>query len=134
MVNGPTFSAYQSSAQTLPSNTFTKLRFQTEEWDTASAFDNVTNYRFTPQVAGYYQVTGGMVLGDTNSNTLVVVYKNGAAYRFGPTDPYDRNQMTTLVYLNGSTDYIELYGRVAYRQILDASLGTFFQAAMVRSA
>lgn len=53
-INGPAFSAYQSSAQTLSSGTITKIEFQTEEFDTDNCFDNAINYRFTPNVAGYY--------------------------------------------------------------------------------
>ena len=51
---GPSFSAYQSSAQTLSTNTWTKAQYNVEEWDTANCYDNATNYRFTPNVAGYY--------------------------------------------------------------------------------
>ena len=137
MVSGnmPAFSAYQSSAQTLSSATFTKLQFQTEEWDTANCFDNATNYRFTPNVAGYYLVTGSMTLGDTNSNNIVGIYKNGSVARFSSVNTVDRSQISAYIYLNGTTDYIELYGRVAYGQILDAaSTNTFFQASLVRSA
>jgi hypothetical protein len=37
---GPAFSAYQSSAQTF-FNTWTKIQFQTEEFDTNSNFDSI---------------------------------------------------------------------------------------------
>jgi hypothetical protein len=137
MVSGnmPAFSAFQSSAQTLSSNTFTKLQFQTEEWDTASAFDNTTNYRFTPTVAGYYLVTGSMTLGASNSNNFVQIYKNGSVARFGSQNTVDRSQISAYIYLNGTTDYIELYGRVVTGQVLDASsTNTYFQASLVRAA
>ena len=55
---GPAFKAYQSSAQTLANTTFTKISFDTEVFDTASCYDNSTNYRFTPNVAGYYYIKG----------------------------------------------------------------------------
>jgi hypothetical protein len=137
MVSGnmPAFSAFQSSAQTLSSNTFTKLQFQTEEWDTASAFDNTTNYRFNPQVAGYYLVTGSMTLGASVSNNFVQIYKNGSVARFGSQNTVDRSQISAYIYLNGTTDYIELYGRVVTGQVLDASsTNTYFQASLVRAA
>jgi hypothetical protein len=137
MVSGnmPAFSAYQSSAQTLSNNTFTKLQFQTEEWDTANCFDNTTNYRFTPNVAGYYLVTGSMTLGSSNSNNFVQVYKNGSVFRYGSQNTVDRSQICVQVYLNGSTDYIELYGRVVTGQVLDASsTNTWFQASLIRTA
>ena len=36
---GPSFAAYQSSAQTLSGATWTKVQLQTEEWDTNNCFD-----------------------------------------------------------------------------------------------
>jgi len=39
------------------------------------------------------------------------------------------------VYLNGSTDYIELYANISTGQILNSAIhNVYFQAAMVRSA
>lgn len=140
----PTFSAYQSSAQGIPNGTYTKISFQTEEWDTASAFDNATNYRFTPLVAGYYQVSGGASILQLINNTSmqVVIYKNGSAYKEGSSGAssasfYPRANMSALVYLNGSTDYIELW--VAHNFGLTYNLSatisaTYFQAVFVRSA
>src|SRR5210317_1629772 len=55
--SGPAFSAYQSSAQTIAGYTFVKMNLQTEEFDTDSCFDTSLS-RFTPTVAGYYQVNG----------------------------------------------------------------------------
>ena len=56
---GPTFSAYLSSGQTISNATHTKIQYNTEEWDTNNNYDNATNYRFTPTVAGYYQINAG---------------------------------------------------------------------------
>ena len=135
MGNGPAFSAYQSSAQTLSSATFTKLLFQTEEWDTNNNFASST---FTPTVAGYYQVSGGLAVSSVLTSIRVAIYKNGTVYKYINFD-YSSSASTAygsaLVYLNGSSDYIELYGRVAAGQALDAILhATYFQAAMVRGA
>ena len=134
-VNGPAFSAYQSSAQTLSSATFTKLLFQTEEWDTNSNFASST---FTPTVAGYYQVSGGLAIAAANTGIRVAIYKNGTVFKYLS---YDYSAAagaaygSALVYLNGSSDYIELYCRIAVGQALDALLyATYFQAAMARSA
>lgn len=137
--NGPSFSAYQSSSQTLTSNTWTKIQFQTEEWDTASCFDSTTNYRFTPNVAGYYSVTGKIQPNSTYSAGGVAVYKNGALYKYGNYNlnatTYSPASMTCLVYLNGSTDYVEFWGLLVSGQALVTTADmTYFQAAMVRSA
>lgn len=45
--NTPAFQAYLSANQTLPDNTWTKMQANTEDFDTDSAYDNSTNYRFT---------------------------------------------------------------------------------------
>jgi hypothetical protein len=137
MVNGPAFSAYQSSAQTLSSATWTKLLFQTEEFDTNSNFDSTTNYRFTPTVGGYYQVSGGLSLSATIASVNVQIYKNGSAFKviFAVNTNSVSGFGSSLVYLNGSTDYIELYGYISIGQAMAAaSNATYFQASMVRSA
>ena len=123
MVSGnmPAFSAYANASQTVTNNVFTKVALQVKEFDTANCFDNTTNYRFTPNVAGYYQVNAQLVLVGTVATTqaIVSVYKNGSANSWGinvnPSASLASNGSTnisysTLVYLNGSTDYIELYG------------------------
>lgn len=138
-VDGPTFSAYQSSSQTLSSATLTKIQFQTEEWDTASAFDNTTNYRFQPTVAGYYSLTGKIQPASSYSAGALGIYKNGSSYKYGS---YNNNasgnappSLSCLVYLNGSTDYVELWGLLTTGQGLVAAADmTYFQGYMVRGA
>ena len=141
---GPAFSAYANANQTITSNTFTKIQINTEEFDTNSNFDSTTNYRFTPTVAGYYQVNGSVNNYSSTSPTrlLAVIYKNGTAYkRFfdGAVSTgtfFANSEGSALVYLNGSSDYIELYGLiVATTAIVNTdSSYVYFQAAMVRSA
>ena len=52
--NTPAFHAYLSSNQTVPNNTVTKINFNTELYDSNGCYDNSSNYRFTPGVAGKY--------------------------------------------------------------------------------
>ena len=112
---GAAFSAYQSSAQTIGSATLTKVQFQTERFDTNSAFDSTTNYRFQPQVAGYYLITSGAGFNRANNNEgiYVAIYKNGASYATVGTNASGNTfaiaSVNALVYLNGSTDYVETY-------------------------
>lgn len=135
---GPAFSATQSSTQTLSSNTWTKISFQTKEFDTANCFDSTSTYRFTPNVAGYYQISGGYSVATTASIMYLQCYKNGSGYKLttnsgsaGLAGCYG----SILVYLNGTTDYIELYGYIVTGQALSAnSQATYFQAALVRAA
>lgn len=112
----PAFSAYLGTTQVISTLTFTKLQIDTEEFDTTNDYDNTTNYRFTPSVAGYYQITLTAFLqsvGDTKGS-LCSIYKNGGEVQRGNQGAngaaFDRiTTASTLVYLNGSTDYIEFY-------------------------
>jgi hypothetical protein len=131
----PAFSYYQSSAQTLSTTTFTKLTFTTSEFDTASGM--YSSSRFTPTVAGYYQVNSAVAVASTATQVILSVFKNGSEFKRSPNNTGAQNSggIGCLVYLNGSTDYIEMYGYLGVGQALIASAsGTYFQAAMIRSA
>jgi len=138
----PVFSAYSSSGQTLSNNTWTKIAFQTEEFDTNSNYDNATNYRFTPTVAGYYQVGGAISLGASPSYASCSLYKNGARFKDGVQAGSSANALSeltasALIYFNGSTDYVEFYALQASGGSSTTSAGayyTYFQAVMVRGA
>lgn len=142
MVNGPSFSASVTGTTTISSGVFTKMIFNSENWDTANCFDSVTNYRFTPNVAGYYLVTGSLDAGtSTNQNrALPVIYRNGSAYRAGvnlstANGGSFNSVVSSIVYFNGSTDYVELFAYVlATTAQYTNSSGTWFDAAMIRSA
>ena len=131
----PCFSAYQSSGQVIGAATATKVSFQTEVFDTASAFDSTTNYRFTPLVAGYYQATGGIYFGAAAQGAQLYIYKNGSNYLNNAYIITNGSTITGLIYCNGSTDYLELWCYlVAGYTLSAASYNTYFQAAMIRSA
>jgi len=131
---GPAFSAYPSSAQSVTLNVATRVLFGTEDFDTNS---NFASSRFTPTVAGYYQVSGGIQITTSFTTLIVYVYKNGASIKllqYVPTAGAVSGSM--LVYMNGSTDYLELYAVIGITQNLSAGAtdGTFFQASLVRAA
>lgn len=135
---GPAFSAYQSVLQAVPDNTFTKILFQTEEFDSATAFDSVTNYRFTPLVAGYYLFTWSVGFASSSVGVAGMLYKNGGRVKDGVFPASGVNSGgSALVYMNGTTDYAECYG---YQNsggsvnTLAISRQTFFQAFLARLA
>ena len=147
MVSGnmPAFSAYLSTQQSsITNSTWTKVTCQTKEFDTASAYDNSTNYRFTPQVAGYYQISGGIGINATTVNptwSAISIYKNGTSYKqvriTNNTSTASMPTISSLVYLNGSTDYVELFGFLvgATGGDFDAGINyTWFNGSMVRTA
>jgi hypothetical protein len=111
MVNGPAFSAYMSSNASFTSGTNTKVTLDTEVFDTANCF---SSSRFTPNVAGYYQINGKIRATGTGIEGSVNIYKNGSQLLLGSYTPLTStvvfSVVSTIVYLNGSTDYIELYG------------------------
>jgi hypothetical protein len=140
-VNGPAFAAYLGSNQSITNNVFTKLQINTELFDTNSCYDNSTNYRFTPTVAGYYQVNAA-AKPTTDASLFTVLYKNGSIlyYGSGSTAGIDvggvRNGsvLSALVYLNGSTDYVEFYAISGNNiSITGSSTQTYFSASMVRA-
>lgn len=153
---GPAFSAYGNITQTISNNTATKISFNLEEFDTNNNYDSTTNYRFTPTVAGYYQVNLACRYETTtaitsNGEILIQLRKNGSAYKRGWNshgqltsvmstsggNTYLITQCNAIVYLNGSTDYIEgwFVQVTGQTQTLraDAEI-SYFQAAMIRSA
>jgi hypothetical protein len=144
--SGPAFSAYQTvgTTQSIPNATFTKVIFQTEEFDTNSNFDNATNYRFTPTVAGYYQINAQVNYSAmaATGTTFVMLYKNGSLFKIGQRLTPSANNLgivlSTLVYFNGSTDYVEIYTYQSsgVSQPLETSgvYQNFFQAFLARSA
>jgi len=119
--NTPYFRAYQSgTSQNLgTSGDWTKIQMNTETVDSAGAYDT-SNYRFTPQKAGYYFISGAVVTYNGNYTyrwQQIAIFKNGSQYNRSTIDYNNSNcygagiTVNALVYLNGSTDYVELYCR-----------------------
>ena len=118
----PAFEAYLSSAQSVSDNTATKAQPNTELFDTDSAYDNSSTYRFTPQVAGKYLLWGviaGYSDGSSYMNvTKSMIYKNGSVVRNVTMDlrsnpgRYLMPHVQTIQEANGSSDYFELFGTV----------------------
>jgi hypothetical protein len=118
----------------------TKILFQTEVYDTNNNFASST---FTPTVAGYYQISGCWTGTATAANLMsCYIYKNGSLAFNGGTFLITAvgnigAQMSALVYLNGSTDYVEFYGYqtgTVSMATVAAANGTYFQAVLVRGA
>ena len=120
--NTPAFEAYVSSNQSVSNFTTTKALCNTENFDTDGCYDNTTNYRFTPTTAGKYlvycQIYGDVGNADDWNYTITILRKNGSSIKSARTDL--RNApgregstfLSTVVDMNGSTDYVELWGQV----------------------
>jgi hypothetical protein len=110
--NAPAFSAYSNSTASVSTATWTKVPVNVEEFDTNANYDNATNYRFTPTVEGYYQINGQVnISSSTTTRLLCAIRKNGSEFRLG-TDLAtigNRVNVSSLIYMNGTTDYVELW-------------------------
>ena len=105
---GPAFSAYLSaSSGSIASTTLTKLLFNTELWDTNS---NFASSRFTPTVAGYYQINSTYQISPVASG-FMAIYKNGGLFKrgFWSSSTMQQFNVSGIVFCNGSTDFIEVY-------------------------
>ena len=124
-VNTPAFEAYTTGLQSISDNTYTKMTMATEVYDTDGDYDNSTNYRFTPSVAGKYFVYAKGFADPSNfgnlENCQIQFYKNGSAlsytlYDIMPGDNSSANGGTgatpnarAVIDMNGSTDYVEVF-------------------------
>jgi hypothetical protein len=139
--NGPAFSAYLGSNQTPSNATYTKVQINTESFDTASCFDTST-YRFTPNVAGYYQIQAACRISGTTPSTYVwAIYKNGGnvAELNVATSPasFDNRVVSSLISMNGTTDYLEFYcyiNAASGQTFNSGSNVTWFQGFLARAA
>lgn len=138
VTDAPAVRATMSANQAISASTWTKMNMNTTNtsvtFDTNSNYDT-SNYRFTPTVAGYYQVDVKFQYTSSGSG-LAVVYKNGISYAWGdyPVNSFATG-VSTLVYLNGSTDYIEPYAyRTTAGTLSSNASTTYFNAVLVRAA
>ena len=141
-INGPAFRAFiNSTSQTVTENVWTKVTLTAETFDTNSCFDSTTNYRFTPNVAGYYQINGTICNALGASILIAAIYKNGTIYVGGTDTRTTTNSLagfvSDVVYFNGTTDYVELYGYISGRTTFaggGSGQVTVFSGSMVRGA
>jgi hypothetical protein len=140
--NGPAFRAYAASVTTtVTGNTDTKVSLDTETFDTNN---NFASSRFTPTVAGYYQINGCVQINYWNGIIFSAsIFKNGSVHAYGETSyPQTtggvRATVSDIVYCNGSTDYVELY---AYQYNASSSnvtatgtQSTYFSGCLIRGA
>jgi len=143
--NTPAFHAYLSSPQTgVSDGVLTKCQFNAESFDTDNCYDNSSNYRFTPNVAGKYYVyslVSANALSASNvSLYLIQIRKNGAGITQGTVD-YRNNANAYIgasfnaivVDMNGTSDYLEVFSHIdtANNQALQFQAGpaeTYFGA------
>jgi len=156
MVSGamPAFSAYMSGNQTPTNNVATLLTYDTKDFDSASCFNNtgstvggIPAYAFKPTVAGYYQINFVVCAYSTGTSLVQCVsalYKNATSYKQTNINPNGTatflgfaQTISVVVYLNGTTDYVQPYATVnanAGTQLVLGTLYSSFSGCLVRAA
>ena len=138
--SGPTFFVKRiTSTQSVSSSTNTKVQFNDEVWDTDNCFDSTTNYRFTPNKAGYYQLNSAVLMSGGGTGFDFGIKKNGSSFAGGNLIRRDENNyvggvVTSVVYANGTTDYFEVFV-TPYGATASIEIGTFtnFSGIWIRS-
>ena len=132
--NTPAFFVELSSSQSgVSDDTFTKVTFNNEEFDTASAFDSSTNYRFTVPSgeAGKYVFFAQVdVDSESNSNldnSTLQFKKNGSVirsqeYNHLNNPPRSHVVASTILEAMSESDYMEIFVRL---EATDAGGGRF---------
>jgi len=116
--NTPAFSVYLNTTQSIADNTYVKIGFNAEKYDTDSAFDASTNYRFTVPVGGagkYSFSSKTQTTGWTSTGLRLIAYLNGATKVWSRITPtvtssggYHSIQNTWSENLS-EADYIEMF-------------------------
>ena len=110
------FYAFNSVASSFTTNVATLVAMGSESFDVNGWFDTSAS-RYTPLVAGKYYVGGAVKFSTANAACKIAsfIYKNGSVVTRAESRTPGANVECTpfvsaVVDMNGSTDYIELYG------------------------
>ena len=141
---GPAFLVTRDTAWSASNNTATKVAFNYEVFDQGGCFDHVTNFRFTPNVAGYYQLSATVTMTGASWSSgydTIYIYRNGSNWLRGNIHHANNGNWTAthvsaLVYANGSSDYYEIYhehGNSGSNPLSGLTGGaTFFSGSLVQ--
>jgi hypothetical protein len=118
--NAPLFFVLKGAQQQPSDATLTKVEFDSEVYDPSGVYDNSTNYRFEPGVAGYYYIFAGVSVTAFGVSLMadaeIMIYKNGSSVvkgRHNASNNYQYWMTPTVqgVVQLGTTDYVEIYAK-----------------------
>ena len=130
--NGPLIFTGSNTVTAVPTGfSATKITLDSKQIDTNN---NFANSRFTPTLAGYYQINVTVETGAGAKALCALIRKNGAAILNGTTAEIltFASSSSMILYCNGSTDYIELFA--THTQGSTVSLTGSMNACLIRSA
>ena len=125
--NTPAFLARLSSTtQSIADDTYTKIQFNTEVYDTASAYDNSSNYRFTVPSGqgGKYFIYSAVRMASSSATLTLNLRLNGSNAGFSSLKAVSGELQTiTLMYSKdlSASDYLEVFIRQQSGGSLNAS-------------
>ena len=131
---GPAFSAYAAAGTSIPNAVETKVTFGTEEFDTNGSYDTALS-RWTPGVAGYYQIEATVWFAAPEMADLSVrIRKNGVILAVGVFGTLRAANVTRTLYLS-ATDYVEIFAYQASGGSRSSGSGylSHFGGALVRA-
>jgi len=121
--NTPAFQAFKAANQTISQSTYTKIEFDTEDYDTDSCYNNTSgtvtlngistpSYSFAPNVAGKYLIGAAVnAMTSTDFDTLLVsIFKNGTQVNrvINSSRHFDSAMTSFIVTANGTSDYFDI--------------------------
>ena len=83
ITKNPTFKVFLNVNTNTTNDVFTKVPFNTKVFDIENCFDAATNFRFTPNVAGYYQINGATNTINANRLGIMVLMNLNPADKVG---------------------------------------------------
>ena len=137
MVSGnmPAFSAYASAiSSSITSGVDTKVLFDTETFDTNN---NFASSRFTPTVAGYYQINATLRFNGSYTSAAIILFKNGGNVGYLQNGVQTVTTASSLQYMNGTTDYLEIYTSMTGSSLTVGAGNAntnYFSGSLVRAA
>ena len=125
--------AYRKAAQSIDANGHTKVAIDTISFDTEGVVDT-TNSRITPSLPGYYQVSAQVFIRNIPDREIVLasILKNGIGVSGGSgvrggAQGHGGSVVSGLIYMNGTTDYLELFAHNSHSSALALYMGGSIQ-------
>jgi hypothetical protein len=124
--------AYRNAAQNIDAGP-TKVLIDTISFDTEGVVD-IANSLIVPNLPGYYVVMGSVGASDVPDGRMVnaMIYKNSVWASYGTIDNQggagrSSSSVSDLIYMNGTTDYLELYAHNSHSSALVLYVGGSYQ-------
>ena len=119
--NTPAFEVYRSADQGITDAVTTLVEFDTKVLDTDNYYDNSTNYRYTPLVAGKYFFYTQLIMAVSSNNindAQLYIRKNGDNYKFARFNPGSSDErelilgVSAIIDMNGTDNYVDVRGYI----------------------